>query len=513
MAVPVANVATPPGGEAKPIDRWVARLSAATLPVLGRTLADLSELRRDEDNVRPRDISQLVLHDPFMALRVLRFLKDHRSSRALADITTVEHALMMLGISPFFRNFTGLRSVEHQLQGDRVAMAGLMIVVARSRHAALHAHEWAQLRHDIESDEVVIAALLHDMAEMLLWCFAPAEAGEIATILARDQAQRSAEVQREVLGCGLNELQLALAIAWGLPPVMTSLMDDFRADRPRARNVMLAVNLARHASHGWEDAALPDDIDGVSRLLGRPQMEVRQRIFQTALETVRDHGWYGDAAPPVWLPPFPMQVGHVEGGAGPRNSDVMLVRIKRLLGATEGEDLLNWGSGAGSPKADGPAETATAAIALAMFGLYKGVGLARQVYCSIDESGLRAQARYINGIRESERIARVILPLGRANAFTTRLADEGVIWWRPVDDPVALPELPREWRVAAGADGLFAGLIRTADGRGALLYADGGGAPNALNEDKFTHFREICDLLSLHLAGPVGEPEDLNPPP
>ena len=55
----------------RPIDRWVARLSEAPMPVLGRTLGQLSELRRDEDNVRPRDVSQLVLHDPFMALRVI----------------------------------------------------------------------------------------------------------------------------------------------------------------------------------------------------------------------------------------------------------------------------------------------------------------------------------------------------------------------------------------------------------------------------------------------------------
>lgn len=504
MALPVADVSPPTGGAENSLDRWVARLSAANLPVLGRTLAQLAALRRDEDNIRPRDISQLVLHDPFMALRVLRFLKDHRSARALADITTVEHAIMMLGVTPFFRTFSGLRAVERDLQGNKVAMAGLLAVVARSRHAAMHAREWAQLRHDIESDEVVIAALLHDMAEMLLWCFAPAEAGEIAAMMARDPAQRSAEVQREVLGFGLNELQVALASVWGLPPVMASLMDDFRADRPRARNVMLAVNLARHAAHGWEDAALPDDIDGVARLLGKPLQEAKHRVFQTALEAVRDHEWYGDAAPAVWLPPFPMHLGHIDGGSGPRYSNVMLVRVKRLLGAGEGEDLLNW-AGAGSPKPSGPAQTGPTAIALALYGLYKGAGLARQACCAIDESGLQARARYISGVRDAERIARLTLPLGMANPFTRRLAEEGVIWWRPSDDPVALPELPREWRVVAGVDGLFAGLVRTADGRGALLYADGGASQNALNEDKFAHFREICELLGNHLAGPVQE--------
>lgn len=493
-----------PENRETPIGRWIARMSAAPLPVLGRTLAQLSELRRDEDSVRPRDISQLVLHDPFMALRVLRFLNDRRGSRGFADITTVEHAIMMLGVSPFFRNFSGLRAVENDLYTDKPAMAGLMAVVSRSRHAAMHAHEWAQLRHDIESDEVVIAALLHDMAEMLLWCFGPAEAGEIAAIMARDPAQRSADVQRSVLGFSINELQLALALAWGLPPLITSLMDDFRADRPRARNVMLAVSLARHAAHGWEDAGLPDDIDGVARLLGRPALEVRQRVFQTALEAVRDHEWYGESTPAVWLPPFPLPAAQLEGGSGPRFSEVMLIRVKRLLAAGEGDDLLNW-AGAGQPKPAGPSPSTSAVIALALFALYKGAGLARQAYCSVGADGLAAHVRYISGIRDAERFARLTLPLGMANPFTLRLAEEGVIWWKPVDDPVALPGLPREWRAAAGTDGLFAGLLRTADGRGALLYADGGAAPMALNEEKFAHFREICDLLSTRFAGPAEE--------
>lgn len=493
-----------PDSQEKPIERWIARMSAAPLPVLGRTLVQLSELRRDEDSVRPRDVSQLVLHDPFMALRVLKFLNDRRGSRGFADITTVEHAIMMLGVSPFFRTFSGLRAVENDLYTDKAAMAGLMAVVSRSRHAAMHAHEWAQLRHDIESDEVVIATLLHDMAEMLLWCFGPAEAGEIAAILARDPVQRSADVQRSVLGFSINELQLALALAWGLPPLITSLMDDYRADRPRARNVMLAVSLARHAAHGWEDAGLPDDMDGVARLLGRPLLEVRQRVFQTALEAVRDHEWYGDSAPAVWLPPFPLQIAHIESGPGPRFSDVMLIRIKRLLVADEGDDLLNW-AGAGLPKTSGPSPAMSAVIALALYALYKGMGLARQAYCSIDENGLAARVRYISGVRDTERFARLALPLGMVNPFTRRLAEERVIWWQATDDLVALPDLPREWRVAAGSDGLFAGFIRTADGRGALLYADGGAAPAALNEEKFAHFREICELLSARFAGPAEE--------
>jgi hypothetical protein len=33
------------------------------------------------------------------------------------------------------------------------------------------------------------------------------------------------------------------------------------------RNVVLAVRLARHTAHGWDNAAIPDDVDEIAQLL------------------------------------------------------------------------------------------------------------------------------------------------------------------------------------------------------------------------------------------------------
>jgi HD-like signal output (HDOD) protein len=491
--------------EHKPIEQWVALMSAAQLPVLARTLQQITRLRADEENVRPRDISHLVLHDPLMALRVLRFLRESHGKRGMTDITTIEHAVMMLGVSPFFRTFSRLRSVDTDLASDRNALQGLMSVIARARHAAMHAGEWAQLRHDIESDEVVIATLLHDMAEMLLWYFAPLQAAQIDARLAGDPAQRSTEVQREVLGFSLNELQLALSSAWGLPPLITSLMDDYRAERPRARNVLFAVNLARHCANGWEDAALPDDIEGIRKLIGRPVMEVRQRVFHTAIEAGHDHLWYGDRSPAIWLPPFPLDVEHGDNQAGPRISGQLLVRVRRMLAAEESADLFNW-AGSGAPRASGPSPTLPAVVALVFHGLYKGAGLARQVYFSLDETGVIARARYLGGVRNCGRLAYLTLSLGMVNPLTRELAEQGVLWWKGEDDPRPLTDLPRDWRVAAAKGGFFAAMIRTSDGRPGLMFADGGAESRRLPEERFDQFTELCGLLSVKLAGPLPDP-------
>ena len=70
-----------------------------------------------------------------------------------------------------------------------------------------------------------------------------------------------------ILGIRLFELQKALCQAWHLPELLNTLMDDANAHLPRVQNVTLAVNLARHSTNNWSDAALPDDLAANEKLL------------------------------------------------------------------------------------------------------------------------------------------------------------------------------------------------------------------------------------------------------
>jgi hypothetical protein len=55
-------------------------------------------------------------------------------------------------------------------------------------------------------------------------------------------------------------------------------MDDTHAEHPRVRNVIHAVNLARHAANGWDDPAIPDDISEICRLLGISADSLMERL-------------------------------------------------------------------------------------------------------------------------------------------------------------------------------------------------------------------------------------------
>ena len=70
-----------------------------------------------------------------------------------------------------------------------------------------------------------------------------------------------------MLGAHFAEMQQALCRAWNLPELMLKLTDEEQASAPRVRNVLLAVNLARHSANGWDDAALPDDYRDIAEFL------------------------------------------------------------------------------------------------------------------------------------------------------------------------------------------------------------------------------------------------------
>ena len=44
------------------------------------------------------------------------------------------------------------------------------------------------------------------------------------------------------------------------------------------RNIILAINLTRHAANGWDDAALPDDYKQIGELLNMSAQQAEQLV-------------------------------------------------------------------------------------------------------------------------------------------------------------------------------------------------------------------------------------------
>ena len=258
----------------KSLSHWLVFLADAEIPVLRHTAREIAHLREDEDSLGARDVARVVSQDPMMTTRLLRYVQSHKHKHQTRELVEIEQTLLMMGIGRFFEVLPPQPVVEDVLHEHLDALVYFLKVVHRAHRAAQYARDWALLMHDLHAEEIHIAALMHDLAEILMWLYSPQEMLKIRQLQQADKTLRSKDAQQQVLGFSLAELHIAVANAWDLPEILLDLMEDTHSDSRRIKNVKLAVDLARHSANGWDDAALPDDYTAIAELLHKEVDEV-----------------------------------------------------------------------------------------------------------------------------------------------------------------------------------------------------------------------------------------------
>jgi HD-like signal output (HDOD) protein len=185
----------------------------------------------------------------------------------VTETENVTTSLVMMGISPFFRNFGLQPTVERWLCDQPLALLGLQRLLLRAERAACFAQGFAVHRGDTDVGMIRMAVFLYDFAELLMWCHAPTLQLQIAQAQRDDPSLRSASVQCSVLNIELDDLRQNLMKLWRLPELLVRISDNRHAELPIVRNVVLAVRLARHTMRGWDNPAIPDDVEEISQLL------------------------------------------------------------------------------------------------------------------------------------------------------------------------------------------------------------------------------------------------------
>ena len=246
---------------------WTRYFREAEIPVLASTAKALEELRAIEDDVDASMLSAAIEADPLMTLKVLAHVASRRRAGVSTETETVTSSIEMMGITPFFTHFGAQPTLQDQLKDQPLALQGLRDLLRRAERAGHFALGFAVHRGDTDAGVIHQAAFLHDFAEMLMWCHAPTLQLQIREAQNADPTLRTASIQRNVLNIELDDLRQTLMKLWRLPELLVRISDGKHADHPNVRNVVLAVRLARHTMQGWDNAALPDDIDDIARLL------------------------------------------------------------------------------------------------------------------------------------------------------------------------------------------------------------------------------------------------------
>jgi len=259
---------------------WKRYFLETEIPVMVETSRALEELREKEDDVDAGMLAAIVERDPLMMVKVLALVAGRRRNTESTGTETIVSSLVMMGVSPFFRHFGPQPTVEDHLRAQPEALLGVQKLIKRSERAAHFATGFAVHRLDTDVEVIRQAAFLHDFTEILMWCHAPTMQLEINAMQKSNSTLRTSNLQRFVFHIDLNDLRQELMKHWNLPELLIRISDGKHADHPIVRNVVLAVRLARHTENGWDNAALPDDIEDISQLLNASARVTRGFVYK-----------------------------------------------------------------------------------------------------------------------------------------------------------------------------------------------------------------------------------------
>jgi HD-like signal output (HDOD) protein len=259
---------------------WVRFFLNAEIPVLQHTALALEELREKEDEVDANMLAALIDTDPFLTMKVLAYVSAKRRNIESTQTETVISSLVMMGVAPFFRAFGAQPTVEDHLRDYPEALEALLALIKRANRAAHFATGFAVHRGDTDVAVISQAAFLNDFAEMLMFCYAPALEMEIRAMQKANPTLRSVSLQRFVMNIDLNDLRQELMKHWRFSELLVRISDGKHPEHPTVRNVLLAVRLARHTEHGWDNAALPDDFEDIAKLLNASTRVTRGFVYK-----------------------------------------------------------------------------------------------------------------------------------------------------------------------------------------------------------------------------------------
>lgn len=482
----------------KTLGEWLVELKDWDSPVLRRTILDLGKLAAKMEKVSANQIADVVLRDPLMTLKVLRLVNNMSRGRLSHEITSVEHAVMMLGVVPFFNRHADLKSIEENIPPVDGALPELMRIFGRAYHAAWQARDWAIMRTDMKSEEVYIGAFIYDLGEIVLWACAPDLAMQIQTLSRRKKISR-ADAEKAVLGFELRELQFALAEMWNLPEMLQEFMHRGSATKPRILGVVMAASVARHAESGWYGAQLTEDYELVAGLLRLPFDETVSIIHRNAIASARHWEWYGARPAAAWLPMLPgawpaeeddpeQEVPAAEEEHKPDESCLIpnsgvLQRIMAEI-AAHMDGTLNLHD----------------MMSLVLRGMHEGIGLNRIVFALMTADRGALKAKYVIGAEPESPLRQFHIDMTAPQLFGRLMEKMQGVWLNERNRQTLDPMIPvKVWELIGQGEFLAMSVFVNGKPVG-LFYADRKRGTCELNEQAYLEFKQLCLVAANGLA-------------
>lgn len=513
----------------------IDELIAQPLPIFEHSARAFRRVGSDGGNTFD-NYGDIILKDPGLALHTLNQLQASSKKPLRAEISSMAQAAMMLGIDRAKRLTMGHPQLERSLSG--FAKTGYIRTASRAFHAAFQAWDWAHIKNDHAPEEILLATLLHDVAEMALWVAAPEKMHQFRKLMLKDGLPTD-EAQYIAFGESLEHFSREISAHWHLPGLVGEALRPENAKLPRVRCVMLAVQLARSAERGWYWEKTERVLPQIAEYLNAPLDEIIPHVHKNAVRAAREAPFYNARHAASLLPmlpggehliieeEFPEAEAEIEAAktaaaapvtnisaankktTPPSNADVTAVKTTASTAEAAStpsaqvcltpqidifkQTLLELHQGLG--KMD-----LSELMRKTVHGMHDGIGLNRVVFFMLTPNREKLASRYMVGSDNDPMFSRFEILLDTPHLFT-RLMEKQVSLWMNDDNRAKFwPLMPDATKALIKTNSFFAMSIYVHDKPMGLFYADRRSLDCNLDEQAYKQFRQMCNFAGKGLA-------------
>ena len=464
------------------IDQWLKKLGDKPIPILTNTIKDLAQACKS-DMTTTNEIVAIVERDPGLTVQLLRTCSQKAHGSLQADVNSVQQALMMLGTQTVSKLASSLPTVEKDL--PEKARTQVLFTFTRAYFAGMQAFDWARERRDMTPDEVFASAQLHFLGEMILSIFAPEKLREIY-VMRTEEHVVSEEAQYVILGFTLDQLSLQIAERWHLPNLVSEALHPENARFPRAYGVMLAVQLARHATTSWTDPKTMQLIYDAAEWLNEENVDnVIANCHSTAAEAARGSAYYGVKPAAIQL----VQLPAIQKNTSRTNTETSLPAGETGMCLSPQLDLLKVQL---RHLSDVSLVEKNEIVSTAITALHDGIGLNRVVFAIIDTENNSLITHAIAGTENDPNFNRFRISLKQPHLFHHLMEKMQGVWVNDQNREKFWPLLPKEFQRMIMVNTFLAMSIFVNKQAVGLIYADRHSRDCVLDVHSYQYFKTVC---------------------
>jgi HD-like signal output (HDOD) protein len=506
----------------------IEQLTTRPLPIFGHSARAFRKLHSANGSLFER-YGDIILKDPGLALHTLQQLHAATSKPLQTEISSMAQATMLLGMERVKQLPQGLPELEDTLQGR--ARTGFTRASCRAFHAAFQAWDWAHIKDEHAPEEILLAALLHDVAEMALWVVVPDKMHLMRKLIFKDRLHTD-EAQYIALGESLEHFSREIAARWQLPSLVHDALRPENARNPRVHGVMLAVQLGRAAERGWHTEKMHSTLELIAAHLGTPLDETVNHVHKTAVRAARETNFYATRPAAALLPLLPGDDEILIEDEFPEAETKIETRIQvspEVVMPTKPAAAPKLIVKAAPEREKEPALVTTVTVPTeicltpqyAIFeqtlrdlrasmgnlglndtmrtvvhGLHDGIGLNRVVFAMLTLDRKKLTSRYIIGADNDSRFSRFEIYLDKPHLFTQLLEKPVSLWVNDDNRAKYWPQVPDDFKTLIKTNAFFTTSIHLRGKPIGLFYADRRSVACTLDDHAYQQFCQLCELAT-----------------